>query len=838
MAFERVGVEAVVKGLSKFKSSMRDVNAAIELAGEQAKKTQKETESLNKAMVGLGAGLLAASAASAALLGSSIKLAARVETLGVVVEQLGRNVNLTKTEVDEFVEGIRKQGITLRQSRSAFARMVQAQIDFTKGSELARLAQDAAVIANINSSDAFERLIFVITSGNVRMARNLGLQVSFQGAYEKSASAIGKTTLELTELEKIQARTNVVLEAGTNIAGAYEAAMETAGKKVLSLDRQLEESRRLLGEAWLPVFAAAVDIVTDLLKAWQNLSEGTRDSISIFAGVATVIGGVVGAFLVLAPTVSTASTAFTALAATIGVTTLALAAWALAIGVVVIAGIQLLAFIKDTKRGTEETNKVIEDHARTILETSESYEEYATEVRRVNDLIDEQGILGALLVDKLVDVGEETFNVARAAREADVRMIAAGEAFILARDGAEDLRTEEEKLADAEAEAAKQAEIQAKNTAFLEQKMKDLSTVIKGDLGKNAEKTGETIADLETDLEDLAEAQKKALAEADVGGAEDLAKAQERLAQLNQDEKILLASISEAKARAEERDVERSRSTILREAKRLQALRENQAEQVAIIEGASQAQINAVTEIEAEFAEKEQGIRDEIAETQKAFSEQTAQFIFDMTSQKLALDGLTREEISFLEQLAGPDGLGIIDEPTLALLGRLDEIEEGLAKPGNQIPGAIRNLEELFGVFNDGVFDADALTDAINRVPFEKLTEVRRFQQGAAGVGLGFTGRQLGGPVSRGRPQRVGERGPELFLPGGSGNIISNRAIQNLGAVMAAAAPVAAPGGGGGGGSSRTEEFNLTIQTAAPIEPIQADFEMMRALSDRQRGGL
>ena len=43
-------------------------------------------------------------------------------------------------------------------------------------------------------------------------------------------------------------------------------------------------------------------------------------------------------------------------------------------------------------------------------------------------------------------------------------------------------------------------------------------------------------------------------------------------------------------------------------------------------------------------------------------------------------------------------------------------------------------------------------------------------------IGLPIPGRQFGGPVSRGRPYIVGERGPELFVPNQSGNIRANAA--------------------------------------------------------------
>jgi len=45
---------------------------------------------------------------------------------------------------------------------------------------------------------------------------------------------------------------------------------------------------------------------------------------------------------------------------------------------------------------------------------------------------------------------------------------------------------------------------------------------------------------------------------------------------------------------------------------------------------------------------------------------------------------------------------------------------------------------------------------------------------------FGFPGKANGGPVSGGRPYTVGERGPELFVPGASGTIIPNHAMGGV----------------------------------------------------------
>jgi len=294
MAFETVGVRAVIEGLQAFEAAARKIRKEIEDVGKSGKLTEREIAKLSQTLRNIGLAFTAASAAGGAFLYSATRLAARVETLGVVTTTLGKNAGKTEDEIRALEQAVKDEGITLRGTRQAIALMLQAQIDLSHATKLATMAQNAAVIANVNSTEAFERLVFVITSGNVRMARTLGLQVSFQRAYKEAAAAIGKTVEELTEQEKVQARTNAVLAAGTQITDAYANAMETAGKQVLSLDRHIEESRRILGEAFLPIFADVVAKVTEGLEKFEKLDVTQQRQISTLLGMATAWSGAIG----------------------------------------------------------------------------------------------------------------------------------------------------------------------------------------------------------------------------------------------------------------------------------------------------------------------------------------------------------------------------------------------------------------------------------------------------------------------------------------------------------------------------------------------------------------
>jgi hypothetical protein len=103
------------------------------------------------------------------------------------------------------------------------------------------------------------------------------------------------------------------------------------------------------------------------------------------------------------------------------------------------------------------------------------------------------------------------------------------------------------------------------------------------------------------------------------------------------------------------------------------------------------------------------------------------------------------------------------------------------------------------------------------------LDSVKNFNLGKAvldkweEIKSGFMGqREVGGPVIRGTSYIVGERGPEIFTPGQSGNILTNRELNSL-------ASRASSGSSGGSNVS----FNITINAtglagndiAAAIQP-------------------
>ncbi len=236
---------------------------------------EADTSGLNKAETNIAAfakraaGYFAA-IASVSAVATAIKevtfATARFDTLGVVMNVVGKNAGYSAGQMAKYEQELRKTGISMTSARETLTKMSQAQIDLTKSSELARIAQDAAVIGNINSSEAFERMIMGIRSGESEILRTIGLNVSFQNSYVEMAASLHKTTAELTESEKATARMNAVLAEGPKIAGAYAGAMDTPMKKWLSLQRYIDDTKVKLGVLFQPAFGVLVDSITEGLK--------------------------------------------------------------------------------------------------------------------------------------------------------------------------------------------------------------------------------------------------------------------------------------------------------------------------------------------------------------------------------------------------------------------------------------------------------------------------------------------------------------------------------------------------------------------------------------------
>lgn len=216
-------------------------------------------------------------------------LAARYETLGVVMGVVGNNAGYTRAQMEAYATALQKTGISMVESRNSLAVMAQSHIDLAKATQLGRLAQDAAVVGNMNSSEAFQHMIHGIQSGQTEILRTIGLNVNFEESYKTLGEAIHKNAKDLTEQEKTTARTNAVLAKAKDLNGAYEASMETAGKQMLSMSRYADDLKTVFGALFSDAYGTVIQSINQGLqdmKKWLVENADAARNMNVMLGLA------------------------------------------------------------------------------------------------------------------------------------------------------------------------------------------------------------------------------------------------------------------------------------------------------------------------------------------------------------------------------------------------------------------------------------------------------------------------------------------------------------------------------------------------------------------------
>lgn len=196
----------------------------------------------------------------------SVLSAARVQELDFVIQILGERAGYSKDELDATVQSIRELGIRTDVAQNLVAQFIRNELDLADATDLARVAQDAAVLSMSDSSDALQNLIHGVTTQNSRVLRNAGVMTMAGQAMADYADQLGIAQDELTPTQRAQGVLNGVIEDGVRIAGAYEAAMEAPGKQLRSFKRYIDDLAVAMGTPLLGAFSDVLAIGKDFMK--------------------------------------------------------------------------------------------------------------------------------------------------------------------------------------------------------------------------------------------------------------------------------------------------------------------------------------------------------------------------------------------------------------------------------------------------------------------------------------------------------------------------------------------------------------------------------------------
>jgi phage-related protein len=247
---------------------------------------QKASQSMNEfvnqsarlrgAMVGVGVASAGVLTTLIALGTKSFMAAARVDELDVAMNAVGKATGLGYQAIRDAALATKDMGIEMEIAQQSAIKFAQNNLDLAYASQLARAAQDLAVVSGKNSTETFNMLTHAVITGRSEVLKSVGIQKSAGQMYESYAKSIGKSASALTYQEKQQAVATGALAEAAKVAGTYEAAMQSPGKVLRSFARITNDLQVSLGDMLLKGIGP---IVFHLYEFYKTVSKAITGSV-------------------------------------------------------------------------------------------------------------------------------------------------------------------------------------------------------------------------------------------------------------------------------------------------------------------------------------------------------------------------------------------------------------------------------------------------------------------------------------------------------------------------------------------------------------------------------
>jgi phage-related protein len=248
----------------------------MQKASQSMNEFTNQSARLRGAMVGIGVASAGALTTLIALGTKSFMAAARVDELDVAMNAVGKATGLGYQAIRDATLATKDMGIEMEIAQQSVMKFAQNNLDLAYASQLARAAQDLAVVSGKNSSETFNMLTHAVITGRSEVLKSVGIQKSAGQMYESFAKSIGKSASALTYQEKQTAVATGALAEAAKVAGVYEASMTSPGKVLRSFKRITNDIQVSLGDMLLKGIGP---IIFHLYEFYKTVSKAISNSV-------------------------------------------------------------------------------------------------------------------------------------------------------------------------------------------------------------------------------------------------------------------------------------------------------------------------------------------------------------------------------------------------------------------------------------------------------------------------------------------------------------------------------------------------------------------------------
>ena len=202
-----------------------------------------------------------------------MELGAKVEQQKQAFQNLASSLGVSS---EQIIKDLRKMSGETLSTAEIMGKASQAMILGIDPTKLAKMMEISRASARAFGKDVgfmFESIAIGVGRQSKLILDNLGIIVSAGDAYEKYAKSIGKSTKELTEMERKQAFLNATLEAGDRILQQIDTSTMTNLEKMQKLKAQWEDFAVTIGQALWHVLGFLQGFINQLVAGLFQLLE-------------------------------------------------------------------------------------------------------------------------------------------------------------------------------------------------------------------------------------------------------------------------------------------------------------------------------------------------------------------------------------------------------------------------------------------------------------------------------------------------------------------------------------------------------------------------------------
>jgi hypothetical protein len=263
--------------IDKVKDSEEKMGKAGEDAGSRAshginKMTESMTASVAKGALLMGV-IVKITEAAKNYFQQAMMDAAQDEKHEVILRKLAETHRMSAGAVMDRVKAVEKLGYLDEDAMSLVGKMIYAQMDLSKATQVATAAKNAGAFADIKSTDALEAMLFAAETGFSKPLRNMNIFVDLAKKITEEQKRLG---YEMTESERRTYSLNLIMAEAAKLNGTWEAKMGTSAGKMESLGLAAQKLKEAIGKE----FQGDLDNIVNSMKNMAEWAGKNKDTLA------------------------------------------------------------------------------------------------------------------------------------------------------------------------------------------------------------------------------------------------------------------------------------------------------------------------------------------------------------------------------------------------------------------------------------------------------------------------------------------------------------------------------------------------------------------------------